>query len=108
MLDERKNLGKNLKRHREYRGLSRDELGNKVDLTGTHIARIERAEKKYTKNLGLGYLLDICKVLDTTPEELFMKDSNLLTLRFVISEHNISTLKEVVNIIKDLIERKEE
>jgi len=39
---------------------------------------------------------------------LFIKNRDLLSLRFVISEHNISTLKEVVNIIKDLIENKGE
>ena len=104
-MNEREALGKNLKRYREFKGLSRKDLADKIKVSDTTIARLERGEERYTKNFGLSYLLKICKILDTTMEELFMKDSDLLSLRFIISDHNIATLKEVVKIIKELCEK---
>lgn len=80
-------------------------MANKVGLSPEHLSRLETGDKKARK-IGLEYLINISKELDVSMQELFMKDSNLLSLRFVISEHNIETLKEVVKMIKDLIESK--
>lgn len=99
------NLGKNIQRIRSYRGFEAKELADKIDISPQTMSRIETGKQE---NLGLKSLLKICKELNTSPEELFMKDSDLLSLRFVISEHNVATLKEVVNIIKGLIEKKGE
>ena len=104
-MNEREVLGKNIRRHREYRGLKKEELADKIKVSAKTIERLELG-KELTKNFGLNHLFNICKTLDVTLEELVIKDSNLLSLRFVISEHNISTLKEVVKMIKDLIESK--
>ena len=99
----RKNLGKNIQRIRLYRGIGGKELGEKVGLTKQTISKIENGKEE---NLGLKFLLRICEKLNATPEELFQKDGNLLSLRFVISEHNIETLKELIKMVKELIESK--
>jgi len=106
-MNEREILGKNIKRYREYRGLKKKELADKIKVGSKTIERLERGDK-LTRNFGINHLFDICENLDVTLEELVIRDSNLLSLRFVISEHNISTLKEVVKIIKDLCEKKED
>ena len=102
-MEERKALGSNVRRYRQFKGLSTVELGDKVGLTKDTILRLERGEGKYTKNIGLDYLIKICNVLDVTIEELFMRNGDLLSLRFVVSEHNIKTLKELITIVCDLI-----
>ena len=104
-MDEHKILGQNIKKYRLFRGIGGEELGKKVGLSPEHISRLETGDEK-AKNIGLDYLIKISKELNVTTEELFMKNGNLLSLRFVISEHNIETLKELVKMIKDLIESK--
>jgi transcriptional regulator with XRE-family HTH domain len=104
-MDERKILGKNIKRYRQFRGLGGEDLAKKVGLTKTHISRLETGNEQ-AKNIGLDYLIKISRELGISMEELFIEDGNLLSLRFVISDHNINTLKEVIQIVKDLIEKK--
>jgi transcriptional regulator with XRE-family HTH domain len=57
-MDERKVLGKNLKRGRSSKGLSQKELGIKVGLRGETISNIELAKQG---NIGLKYLILICR-----------------------------------------------
>lgn len=105
-MNQREILGKNIRKYREFNGLSKLELAKKIGLKDDK--QIERLETghKLAHNFGLNRLLKICDVLDVTLEELAIKDSNLLSMRFVISEHNIQTLKQVAEIIKDLIDKK--
>jgi len=101
-MEERKNLGQNVKKYRQFRGLDGEEFGQRVGLTKETISRLETGKE----NISLENLIKISKALDVSMEELFMQDGNLLSLRFVISEHNIKTLKEVIQIIKELVEKK--
>lgn len=102
-MDERKILGQNIQRYRLFKRIKAEDLAENIDLSPEHLSKLENAHED-AKNIGLGYLIKIAKELNVTMEELFMRDGDLLSLRFVISEHNISTLKEVVKIIKDLCE----
>lgn len=102
-VDERKILGQNIQRYRLFKRIGGEELGNKVGLTKETISRLENGKEK---NIGLDYLIKISKELDVPLEELFIKNGNLLSLKFVISEHNVKTLKELIEIIKSLIEKK--
>ena len=100
--EHRKAVGENIKKIRNFKGLYQEDVAKKAGIDKDHYGRIERGQI----NFSVDALANIAKVLDVSVEELFMKDGNLLTLRFVISEHNIETLKEVVGIVKDLIEKK--
>lgn len=105
-MNEREVLGKNVKKYREFKGMSKETLAKNIGLKGKRtIERLERGDK-LARNFGLNHLFDICENLDVTLEELVMRDSNLLSLRFVISEHNVNTLKEIVKMIEDLCESK--
>ena len=103
-MDTRKVLGQNIQRYRLFRRMGGEELGKKVGLTKETISRLENAKEK---NIGLDYLIKIAQELNVPLEELFIRDGNLLSLKFVISEHNIDTLKEFLHIIKDLIKKNE-
>jgi len=99
----KRNLGKNIRRVRQLRGIETiEEAAKLIDIDEKYYGDIERGKKNFTIEI----LIKIANGLDVSLEELFIKDSNLLSLRFVISEHNITTLKEVVKMIKDLIESK--
>lgn len=101
MIGKEKNLiGENVKRHRLFKGWEQEDLARETNLSPSVISKLERG----IENIEIDNLIKICKELGITLEELLIKDSNLLSLRFVISEHNITTLKEVVKIIKDLYE----
>ena len=106
MMNQRKILGANIRKYREFKGLSKLQLAKEIGLKDDK--QIERLETghKLADNFGLNRLLNICNILDVTLEELTIKDSNLLSLRFVISEHNIQTLKQFVEIIKELCNKK--
>jgi DNA-binding Xre family transcriptional regulator len=103
--DFRKILGKNIQRLRAYKGLQAKELAEIVGITAQTMSGVEKGKQE---NLGLKTLLKICDVLQVGPEELFMENKDLLSLRFVISDRNIQTLKEVAKIIENLIEAKKE
>ena len=93
-MDTRKVLGQNIQRYRLFRRMGGEELGKKVGLTKETISRLENAKEK---NIGLDYLIKIAQELNVPLEELFIRDGNLLSLKFVISEHNIDTLKEFLH-----------
>lgn len=64
-------FGRNLKRWRQFRGLTQEDLAGKVGLTKYTISNIEVAKQK---NIGLRHVISICQVLNVTLEELFIKD----------------------------------
>jgi len=104
-MNEREILGQNIQRYRLFKGIKAIDLAKKIDLSEEHLSKLENAHED-AKNIGLGYLIKIAKKLNVTIEELFMSNGNLLSLRFIISDHNIHTLREVAKIIKDLLEKK--
>jgi len=70
----------NLKRLRQYRGLTQEELAKKVGLTKDTISKIELGKQE---NVGFKYLISICRELDIRIEELFIKnyggEKNIIT-----------------------------
>lgn len=64
-------FGRNLKRYRQFRGLTQDDLAAKVGLSKDTISKIEIAKQP---NVGLTYVILICQELDVKIEELFIKD----------------------------------
>lgn len=60
----------NLKRYRQMKDLTQEELGEKVGVRRETIMRLEKA--KYTPSLKLA--IDISRVVETPIEELFIFD----------------------------------
>ena len=102
-MDEKKILGRNLKRHRLSKGLTQAELGIKVGLRGETISNIELAKQE---NIGLKYLILICRELNVTLEELFIKNPNSVSFKFIISDENVRVLEELLNRIKNITDKK--
>jgi len=67
-----KTLAFNLKRLRQFKGLTQEELAKKVGLTKDTISKIELGKQE---NVGFKYLISICKELGIGIEELFIKNS---------------------------------
>ena len=60
-------LGLNIAFYRKKRGLSLSQLAELVNISRTHISRIETAECA----VSLDVVVDICDALGITPEKLF-------------------------------------
>ena len=58
-------IGKKIREYRKERGLTQDELAEKVNLSPNHMGAIERAEK----NLTLATLINIANALDALADE---------------------------------------
>jgi len=107
-MTEREILGKNIKRGRLLSDLSRDELGEKIGLTGTTIARLERGDEKYVKNIGLSYLLKIAKELDIPIEEFFMPNPEQVSVKFTLAENNLEAFRKLLGRVEYLMQIKKE
>ena len=59
-------IGKKIREYRKERGLTQDELAEKVNLSPNHMGAKERAEK----NLTLAPLINIANALDVTADML--------------------------------------
>lgn len=62
-----KYLGLNIAYYRRIRNLSQIQLSELIDISRTHMSRIENADCA----VSLDVVFDICRVLDVTPEKLF-------------------------------------
>ncbi len=60
-------LGLNIAYYRKERGLSQSSLAEMVNISRTHMSRIETAECA----VSLDVVFDICDALDVRPEKLF-------------------------------------
>jgi len=92
-IDDIKILGKNLKRYRQFKGFTQEQLATKVGLTKNIISKIETA-KQEIEDIDIKYIISISRELDIGIEELFLKDPKKFTIEFVISEKNIEALKK--------------
>jgi len=102
-MDERKVLAKNLKRYRSSKGLTQEELGTKVGMRAETISNIELAKQR---NIGLKYLILICRELNIALEELFMKNPDSVPLKLIISDKNVQVIKEIFNQFKNIMDKK--
>ena len=62
-----KHLGLNIAYYRKARGLSQSQLAELVNISRTHMSRIEIADCA----VSLDVVFDICDVLDVKPSQLF-------------------------------------
>ena len=60
-------LGRNIAYYRKQRGLSQIQLAEMVDISRTHMSRIEIADCA----VSLDVVFDICDALQVTPTKLF-------------------------------------
>jgi len=63
-----KRFGANLRKVRKARGISQEELGNDLDFSQAHIARIEAG----SINTSISHIVAIAKILKVHPSELFI------------------------------------
>lgn len=60
-------LGLNIAFYRKDRGFSQEALAEKIDISRTHMGRIEVADCA----VSLDVIFDICDALEVTPKQLF-------------------------------------
>lgn len=65
--DKYRLLGLNIAYYRKQRGLSQSRLAELVNISRTHMSRIETADCA----VSLDVVFDICDTLDVRPEKLF-------------------------------------
>lgn len=106
---EKETLAYNLKRLRQFKGLTQEDLAKKVGLTKYTISNLELGKQE---NIGLKYLISICRELDISIEELFIKDSCDFPIRLVISDENVENIRRLFGraeyVIQIKAEKKEE
>lgn len=66
-LEKYKHLGLNIAYYRKLRGMSQEHLAELIDISRTHMSRIETADCA----VSLDVIFDICEVLSVPPEKLF-------------------------------------
>ena len=62
-----KSLGLNIAYYRKQRGMSQSQLAEAVNISRTHMSRVETADCA----VSLDVVFDICQALDISPEKLF-------------------------------------
>ncbi len=60
-------LGKNIQQARKNKGLSQNELAEKLDISREHLAKIETAKRC----ISLGLLFELAEVLEIAEKDLF-------------------------------------
>jgi len=91
-MSEREILGQNVKRARQVKRLTQEDLAIKVRLAKDTISNIERGNQV---NLGLKNMVSLCRELDISIAELFLEDPASLQIKLVISDKNVEALKEI-------------
>ena len=89
---EKETLAFNLKRLRQFKGLTQEGLAKKVGLTKDTISKIELGKQE---NVGFKYLITICRELDISIEELFIRDSRALPIKLIISDENAAHIRKL-------------
>jgi len=102
--DLKKTIGQNIKKHRAFKGWNQQTLANKVNLKKETISRIESG----IENTTIDNLVKIFMALELQPEEACLENANLISFRFLLSEHNIGTLNQMLKLIADIIANKSE
>lgn len=95
-MKEKQILATNLKRHRQFKGLSQKQLAAKVGLTPDTISKLELGKQN---NIGIKYLTAICHALDIQLQELFMDGINHIPLKLVISDEGLETAERILTLL---------
>jgi len=92
-------LATNLKRHRQFKGLTQKQLGERVGLSQDSISKIELG--KY-ENPGMKYLINICRELDVAIEELLMENPQKLRIDIIVSDKNVKVIEAIIQAFRNL------
>ena len=65
--DKYRHLGLNIAYYRKFIGMSQSRLAEKIDISRTHMSRIETADCA----VSLDIVFKICDVLEISPKKLF-------------------------------------
>ncbi len=66
-MNNAKEIGKRIKEARKFRGLTQKQVAGKLSMTQQQYSRFENG----VFELNYQQILDICKLLDITPNEIF-------------------------------------
>jgi len=102
---EKETLAYNLKRYRQFKGLTQEGLAIKVGLTKDTISKIELGKQE---NIGLKYLTLICQELNLGLDELFMRNPKSIPLKLVISDENVENIRRLFGQAEYIIQIKAE
>lgn len=95
-MNDKDTVAINIKRHRQFKGLTQKALAGKVGLSTDTISKIELGKQE---NVGMKYLTSICKMLDISLQELFMDGVNHIPLKLVISDEGLKTAERILTMI---------
>lgn len=98
------NIGKRIRELRDQQGLSQEECSNGIGLTASFISNLERG----ISGLSTFNLLQLCKVLNVSPNQLLMWDSEIdneiLRQSYVeVSKLSVEKQEVVVSVIKVIL-----
>ncbi|GAI83231.1 unnamed protein product, partial [marine sediment metagenome] len=94
---EREIVAKNLRQYRQVKGMLQKDLAAKVGLSKDTISKIETGKQH---NIGMKFLVSICRELNISIEELFLENPGKLRIEIVASEKGIKALKEIAKQFK--------
>lgn len=101
MLDYYK-IGQRIRKYRKARGLSQEELAEKVEISTTHMSHIETGNTK----LSLLVLTDISKSLDVSCDDIIFGETennrsniqnNILNKLETCNSNELKILEEIIN-----------
>lgn len=102
-------VGSNVKALRKKRGLSQEQLGERVQQPQSYVGGIERGEK----NISLDTLEKMCSALGVKPGELFLdapfimepneKDKLIESISVALQKRSTNEIKALSKLIGDLI-----
>jgi len=93
-------LASNIKRYRLFKGMTQTELASKIGMSPQYFSKIETAR---TGNLGLKYMIAICRELDIEVFQLFMEDSEV-HVKFVVSNQNLESMERLIGEISKRVD----
>lgn len=96
-------IGSNIKKYRKLKGLTQEELANKIMMSKVAIQKYETG-KREPRNLTIS---DIAKALDISVVDLYREEKEL-TVEDVVQAKEIETLDENTDLIKIIKKYKEE
>lgn len=97
-MKELETLVKNIRKHRQLKGLLQTDLAAKVGLSSDTISKIELGVQP---NIGLKHLAAICRELDVSIEELFLEDPHYIPLKIAVSGKNAEAVKAAIEAFKN-------
>ena len=106
-IDDIKILGKNLKRYRQFKGFTQEQLATKVGLTKNIISKIETANQEI-EDIDIKYIILISRELDIGIGKLFHKDPKNFIIEFMINEKSIEALKRIIRSCEKLFKVRED